>query len=180
MPNERNPLRIQLRLPRPARSSMADLGQIHVKTAGGGLVPLAELGQWKEQPVDQTIYHKDLEPIVYIYGETAGRAPADCIVDIQADRRQAAPGESVSRGWVADVAPRPVDSRTFLSNGSGIHWQVPEGLRVNFAGEGEWQVTLDVFRDLGLAFGARRSAFTYSWSRDAVFRYSSRSDAPFR
>jgi multidrug efflux pump subunit AcrB len=154
MPNERNPLRIQLRLPRPARSSMADLGQIHVKTAGGGLVPLAELGQWKEQPVDQTIYHKDLEPIVYIYGETAGRAPADCIVDIQADRRQAAPGESVSRGWVADVAPRPVDSRTFLSNGSGIHWQVPEGLRVNFAGEGEWQVTLDVFRDLGLAFGA--------------------------
>ena len=31
---------------------------------------------------------------------------------------------------------------------------MPEGIRVAFAGEGEWKITLDVFRDLGLAFGA--------------------------
>jgi multidrug efflux pump subunit AcrB len=118
------------------------------------LVPLAELGYWKEHSVDQTIYHKDLQPVVYIYGETAGRAPADCIVDMQADRKEVAPGEAVSVGYVEDAQPRPLSSRTFFSNGSGVHWQVPRGIRVNFAGEGEWQITLDVFRDLGLAFGA--------------------------
>ena len=31
---------------------------------------------------------------------------------------------------------------------------MPEGIRVEFTGEGEWKITLDVFRDLGLAFGA--------------------------
>jgi multidrug efflux pump subunit AcrB len=35
-----------------------------------------------------------------------------------------------------------------------VAWSVPEGVRVEFAGEGEWKITLDVFRDLGLAFGA--------------------------
>ena len=32
-------------------------------------------------------------------------------------------------------------------------WSVPEGYHVEWAGEGEWNITLDVFRDLGLAFG---------------------------
>jgi len=50
------------------------------------------------------------------------------------------------------VAPRPLPERTFLSSGGGIPWSVPEGIRVDFAGEGEWKITLDVFRDLGLAF----------------------------
>ena len=57
-------------------------------------------------------------------------------------------------GAVADSKPIPVEGRTFLSNGSKIVWQVPPGIRVDFAGEGEWKTTLDVFRDLGLAFGA--------------------------
>jgi len=35
-----------------------------------------------------------------------------------------------------------------------VPWSVPDGFTVDFAGEGEWQITLDVFRDLGLAFGA--------------------------
>ena len=49
---------------------------------------------------------------------------------------------------------RPVDERTFFSNGSHLAWGVPAGFTVDFAGEGEWKITLDVFRDLGLAFGA--------------------------
>ena len=39
-------------------------------------------------------------------------------------------------------------------NGSHLAWCVPEGFTVDFAGEGEWKITLDVFRDLGLAFAA--------------------------
>ena len=44
--------------------------------------------------------------------------------------------------------------RNYFQNGGGIAWSVPEGTRVEFAGEGEWKITIDVFRDLGLAFGA--------------------------
>jgi multidrug efflux pump subunit AcrB len=49
---------------------------------------------------------------------------------------------------------KAIHERTYFSSGSGIAWSVPAGIRVDFAGEGEWRLTLDVFRDLGLAFGA--------------------------
>ena len=62
--------------------------------------------------------------------------------------------ERVGNGWMAAGTPRPVDERTFFSNGSHVAWGVPAGFDVAFAGEGEWKITLDVFRDLGLAFGA--------------------------
>ena len=62
--------------------------------------------------------------------------------------------KQVGNGWLADIAARPVADRTFLSSGSGIAWALPPGFTVDFAGEGEWRITLDVFRDLGLAFGA--------------------------
>src|SRR6185503_2256661 len=63
-------------------------------------------------------------------------------------------GKPVGNGWLADFAARPVADRTFLSSGSGIAWSLPPGFTVDFSGEGEWRITLDVFRDLGLAFGA--------------------------
>jgi multidrug efflux pump subunit AcrB len=55
---------------------------------------------------------------------------------------------------VDHAAPRPLAERNDFQNGGGIPWSVPDGLRVEFAGEGEWKITIDVFRDLGLAFGA--------------------------
>ena len=153
---ERNPLRIELRLPRALRSSAADLERIHLKSRDGTLVSLAELGRWEKKLADKTIYHKDLERVVYVFAETAGRPPADCIVDIQADQRGSVgvPPANAGTGWVADTPPRSLRWRTFLTNGGGIRWSVPDGIRVSFSGEGEWQITLDVFRDLGLAFAA--------------------------
>jgi len=159
LPDERNPLRIQLRLPRSRRSSTVDLSRITVQSSTGDLVPLAELGRWEKTLVDQTIYHKNLERVVYVFAETAGRPPADAVVDIQADLVPQASGagsdlKPIGNGWLADSAPRGLDGRTFLDNGSDVYWSVPEGIRVVFSGEGEWQITLDVFRDLGLAFAA--------------------------
>jgi multidrug efflux pump subunit AcrB len=96
--------------------------------------------------------------VVYVFAETAGRPPADVDEDDQSDLVHNGPvpaaAQKVGNGWVSSRTARPVEGRTFLSNGSGVAWAVPAGLRVNFAGEGEWQITLDVFRDLGLAFGA--------------------------
>ncbi len=162
---ERQPLRISLQLPRATRSSPEELSRMGVKGLAGNLTTLAELGRWEKSNVAQTIYHKNLQPVVYVMGETTGRTPAEVVLDISADRKDApaaqAPAEAktVGSGWVvADAAPRPMKDRTFLSRGGGIGWAVPEGIRVNFASEGEWNMTINVFRDMGLAFVAALAA----------------------
>jgi multidrug efflux pump subunit AcrB len=176
-PTERNSLKIVLRVPVARRSSPHDLARIEVKGNSGKLVPLAELGKWKTARVDQMIYHKNLERVAYVFAETAGRPPADVVVDVMADRvkkeqstsakeegsqatshRKQGLGTSdtITRSPDHQIAKssRPVGSRTFFHNGSGLPWSLPSGASVDFAGEGEWKITLDVFRDLGLAFGA--------------------------
>ncbi len=164
---ERNPLRIEVRVPVDRRSSAGDLAKVQVKGGAGQLVPLAELGKWKTARVDQMVYHKNLQRVAYVFAETAGRPPADVVVDVLADRTvdssasrskgDGPEGKAVRRvgnGWIAEGTPRPVGERTFFSNGSHVAWGVPAGFTIDFAGEGEWKITLDVFRDLGLAFGA--------------------------
>ncbi|HVW01091.1 MAG TPA: efflux RND transporter permease subunit, partial [Planctomycetaceae bacterium] len=155
---ERNPLRIELRLPVQDRTSAADLARIHVASDLGQMVPLAELGRWASSRVDQMIYHKNLHRVAYVFAETAGRPPADVVVDILADHARSMPNdrgiERAGSGWMVAGTPRPLAERTFFSNGSGLAWGLPETVHVDFAGEGEWKITLDVFRDLGLAFGA--------------------------
>jgi multidrug efflux pump subunit AcrB len=162
-PKERQPLSVLARLPRAERSSPPDLSRIQVKgrpAAGqaGQLIQLAELGRWGERPAQQTIYHKNLQRVAYVFADTAGRPPADVVVDVMADRAQTpATGSTVDRlpgGWVDMSKPRPMAGRSHLFPGGGIPWGVAEGARVVWSGEGEWKITLDVFRDLGLAFGA--------------------------
>ena len=153
---ERQPLRINVRLPREERVGPADLGRLQLH-GRAGLVTLAELGRWESRVADKTIYHKNLRRVVYLFADTAGRPPADAVVDIMSDRRGgAAPAGAASgaAGWLSDASPRPLNVRTHLTAGGGIPWSVADGFRVEWAGEGEWKITLDVFRDLGLAFGA--------------------------
>jgi multidrug efflux pump subunit AcrB len=116
---EVNPLRIVLQLPRPQRSRTAQLEQFTVRGMTGEAVLLAELGRFMETRIDQPIYHKNLRPVVYVFGDTAGLPPPEAILTL-GDKVRAEPALS--------------------------------GYHVNWAGEGEWEVTLRVFRDLGAAF----------------------------
>jgi multidrug efflux pump subunit AcrB len=147
--HERVPLRLTFRLPRALRSSPADLSLLSVKGRAGNVVLLAELGSWKSSTVSQTIYHKNLQRIAYVFAECAGRPPAECVIDILADRV-----DTDAATLDKHAKPIPLASRTYLNNGSGIGWSIPHDIAMTFAGEGEWKITLDVFRDLGLAFGA--------------------------
>ncbi len=117
-PGERQCLPIRLTFPREKRTGTAALSQIPVKTQTGHMVPLAEIGRFVNVPEDQPIYHKNLERVVYVFGETAGRAPAEAVLDMQKRLSKDPP---------------------------------PTGVRINWAGEGEWKITLRVFRDLGIA-----------------------------
>ena len=149
-PAERNTLPIVLRLPEADRSSLHDLERLYVRGNAGQMVPLAELGAWQISTNEQTIYHKNLHPVQYVFAEVAGRAPADAILDIQADRTTGFQPVTQSHA----IEARGTKNRTFFSNGAGLPWSLPEGLTLSFSGEGEWNITLDVFRDLGLAFAA--------------------------
>ncbi len=116
---EVNPLRIVLQLPRQQRSRTAQLEQFTVRGMTGEAVLLAELGHFTETQIDQPIYHKNLKPVVYVFGDTAGLPPGEAILTL---------------------------------GGKVRHEPALAGYRVNWAGEGEWEVTLRVFRDLGAAF----------------------------
>ncbi len=118
---ERDPMAVHLQLPREQRSGITELGRIRVKGMQGELVELAEIGSFRKVSNDQPIYHKNLERVVYVFAEMAGRAPAEAILDM---------------------------SSYFGEN------PLPQDIWLQWAGEGEWKITIRVFRDLGIAFGA--------------------------
>jgi multidrug efflux pump subunit AcrB len=80
---DRQPLPVQLILPRAKRSGILALTQIPMKGHDGKMIPLGELGTFVEMAEEQPIYHKNLERVVYVFAEMAGRAPAEAILDMQ-------------------------------------------------------------------------------------------------
>ncbi|MGB2986299.1 MAG: efflux RND transporter permease subunit, partial [Phycisphaerae bacterium] len=155
VPGEVNPLPIVLQLPKTRRSHPESIENLYAVGSGGHPVPLAEIGHVERGVWDETIYHKNLRRVVYVFAETAGRAPAEAILDIQTDRTERAPvNAAYTIPPTASPSPRPLHERTYLNNGGGVAWSIPVGFEVDWAGEGEWNITIDVMRDLGLAFAA--------------------------
>ncbi len=141
---EANPLPISLRLPKHSRTSQNDLEVLPIKgqthNPDQSLIALGELGHFTESIANKAIYHKDLKPVVYVTAELEGRTPVEVIMDIKADMGKT---EATSTEW---------QSRSFFNSGGGIPWSVPDDITVKWDGEGEWDTTIRVFRDMGLAF----------------------------
>jgi len=147
-PSEVDPLWVDLRINRSLRSATDDLEELYVRGRQGQVVQIGAIGKFTERVEGKTIYHKNLRRVVYVYGEVAGRPPADAIIDMQLDRQADGTTPAPATKF------RPAAARTWLSPGGGDPWAMPHGYTVDWAGEGEWKITLDVFRDLGLAFAA--------------------------
>jgi multidrug efflux pump subunit AcrB len=132
----RYPVPVRLRLSASDQSQLAHALQLTVAGTGGARVPLAELVSVERGPWDGAIYHKDLMPVVYVTGDEAGWS------------------DSPLYGMftlVGDVGRQPVGGRhlrqTFVSqppstDGFAIKW------------DGEWQITYETFRDMGIAYAA--------------------------
>ena len=118
---ERHPLWIRVILPRTLRSDPPAIANLPIRADSGALIPLAELDRLEETVNQTPVFHKNMEPVVYVLGEMAGRAPGEAVLDM------------MKRLKSIDLDP---------------------GIRVDWAGEGEWKITLRVFRDMGLAFAA--------------------------
>jgi multidrug efflux pump subunit AcrB len=74
-PGERQALPVKPILPRAKRAGIEPLSQIPVKTRAGKMILLAEIGSFAPVPEDQPIYHKNLDRVVYVFGEMAGQSP---------------------------------------------------------------------------------------------------------
>ncbi|MGW8195475.1 MAG: efflux RND transporter permease subunit, partial [Desulforhopalus sp.] len=142
LPEEKEDVNIVLQLPQEYRARTESILNISVRSAtnpSGPLVPLRELVAVSEQPVEQPIYRKNLKTVIYVTGDVADivESPVYAIFDMNKK--------------LADVDGRDFGGRQqqvqiynlnqpFTENEPSIKW------------DGEWHITLEVFRDLGLAF----------------------------
>jgi multidrug efflux pump subunit AcrB len=126
---------IVLRLDRAQRASLDGLLDISVHGAGGQLLPLRELVEVTPTARERFIYHKNLAPVTYVVAEMAGAAEAPVYGILAMARRiarlQGPDGRPIE---VLSTHP-PVDSARYA-----LKW------------DGEWQITYEVFRDMGIAF----------------------------
>ena len=136
-PQEKEDVAITLRLPREGRSSLPDLKHLKVVGNRGNLVALGELVRVEEELGDKSIYHKNLMPVVYVTGDVAGdvESPVYAILKLNEaiDRLELPEGYQLER-YVA--------SQPFTTDRLAVKW------------DGEWHITYEVFRDLGIAFAA--------------------------
>ena len=134
-PDEKEDVDIVVRLPRADRASLTGLGEIRLLSGNGSMVPLAEITHVEKGTIETTIYHKNLKRVVYVTGDVAGReeSPVYAIQKLSSelDSLRAPGGYSVER--YATHMP-------FMTDRISMKW------------DGEWQITYEVFRDLGLAF----------------------------
>ncbi len=136
-PTEKEDLPIVLRLPREQRSSIEDLKQIKVMGMHGNLVPLGELVKVQEQTNEKSIYHKNLMPVTYVTADVAGseESPVYAVLKLN----EAIEKMKLPEGYSLE---RYVASQPFTTDKFAMKW------------DGEWHITYEVFRDLGLAFAA--------------------------
>jgi multidrug efflux pump subunit AcrB len=136
LPREKEPVAINLRLPVAERSSATSLSSIYVPGPRGN-VPLSQLVRVTTGLEEKTLYRKNLKSVVYVTGDVAGaiEAPVYAILKMQKeiDRIQLPGGYHIEQR----AATQP-----WSEERPGIKW------------DGEWHITYEVFRDLGLAFGA--------------------------
>ncbi|MCG8428795.1 MAG: efflux RND transporter permease subunit, partial [Chromatiales bacterium] len=123
------PIRIEL-----SDADKADLSQVlslKVRSQSGNLVPLSEIVELVESEREHSIYHKDLLPLVYVTGDMAGEkdSPLYGLFNISGKLED-------NQGPVQWFFSQPENPYEY-----SLKW------------DGEWQVTFETFRDMGLAYG---------------------------
>ncbi len=135
--DSREDIPIRVQLGRADRSSIASLQELRLPSSSGGQVSIGELTNLEKKTIDTTLYRKNLLPVVYVLGDVAGEeeSPVYAIEKMnQAIAKLRAPG-----GYPIKVYNATLPTETD---------------RLSMKWDGEWHITIEVFRDLGLAFAA--------------------------
>jgi len=131
------PTHILLQVPLSLRADLDNLSNLPVQTMGGTSVPLGQLGEFIEEERESYIMRKDLRPIEYVVGDAKGRLSAPIYAQMDVTRLLedyvTPDGVSITGEY---IGPPATDSQ------SGFEWG------------GEWTVTYETFRDMGIAYAA--------------------------
>jgi multidrug efflux pump subunit AcrB len=127
---------VRIALPADRQGDLAELLKLTVRAPSGALVPLSELVTSIADARDRPLYHKDLLPVVYVVADQAGRVDSPLY------------GMFSARGKVAGAALEDggVLGEYFIRQPSDPYRQYA------LKWDGEWQVTYETFRDMGLAY----------------------------
>jgi len=148
-PLEKEDIQLILELPRAEKATVQQLLNMNIRstspaltnTGAPVLMPLSELVHVDDRIVDKTIYHKNLMPVTYVIGDVGGVAesPAYAIGDM--NKKLAQLDMTQFGGHQSQLAVLNA-SQPFSTAEPILKW------------DGEWHITLEVFRDLGIAFAA--------------------------
>ncbi len=135
LPNEPEDVDILIEIPRAARSNVQNITRLQLSSASGKLVPLSELGSLQEVRGEQNIYHKNLMPVVYVTGDVAGKeeSPVYAILKLKESITKKMQEQNIQFEQYSSHQP-------FTTTDFSMKW------------DGEWHITYEVFRDLGIAF----------------------------
>ncbi len=127
---------VRVTLPAERRGELAEFLKLTMRAPSGALVPLSELVKAVENERERPIYHKNLLPVVYVTGDHAGRIASPLYGMF--DARGKVAGQPLDEGGVLGeyFVRQPSDPYRQFS----IKW------------DGEWQVTYETFRDMGIAY----------------------------
>jgi multidrug efflux pump subunit AcrB len=133
---EKEDVLIFLQLPTSQRSGTSDLQSLKLVGAGGKLVPVSEISSVVKSAESPNIYRKNLKRVVYVTGDVAGRVESPVYAILRLDEQL--PNVTVPSGKRG--VPIYMTQQPFSTAEYAMKW------------DGEWHVTYEVFRDLGLAF----------------------------
>ncbi len=140
LPNEKSPVHMVLRLPLAERTGLEHLGEIALRGKDGRLFPLSELVTVERTVQEQPLHHKNQKPVVYVTGDVGGPGA----------ERAESPVYGVL-GVGARLAATPLaDGRPMAQLYASQPWSES---RPSVKWDGEWHITYETFRDMGLAFG---------------------------
>jgi multidrug efflux pump subunit AcrB len=134
-PLEREDVPIIVKLPLAERADFKRLEAIKITSADGELVPLSSLVTTRRSAIDRSIYHKNLMPVVYVIGDVAGEKESPVYAILEMSKKIEAIDLPEGYAVKQHTANVPRDDRRLA-----MKW------------DGEWHITYEVFRDLGIAF----------------------------
>ena len=133
--NSSDPIGIVLALDDQDKSSLQAIQNLKVKGQAGNMVPISNLVRVEENTLQPSIYRKDQKRVVYVMADMAGglESPVYAILGMEEKLKniELPKGYSVNELYLG----QPEDEQDYT-----VKW------------DGEWQITLEVFRDLGAAF----------------------------
>jgi multidrug efflux pump subunit AcrB len=141
IPSEKEQVGIFVRFDKKARNSIDALDKIKLMSmTTHRLVPLKEVVKVVPVGYDGMITSKDLRPMVMVTGEMDKRGSLYALLDVFGElKNKGIPGYKITYDGNPRLNLKAVDTKT--------------GKSYDLIWGGEWELTFDVFRDLGSAFG---------------------------